>query len=135
MRKCPPDPGRGGQGTAAILRISATRAGGFEESGPSIPPGAEKLLGVLFDSDREIQVPGDPVRSGGALLSETEAGGAMATIVGIVFPIFALIGLGYLGRRLHLLTGDAAVALSGYVYYFSLPALLYVKVAEVPVAS
>src|SRR3972149_4601326 len=56
-------PGEGGR----ILR-------GFEESGPSIPPGAEKLLGVLFDSDREIQVPGDPVRSGGALLSETEAG-------------------------------------------------------------
>src|SRR3972149_4976648 len=65
MRKCPPDPGRGGQGTAA---------GGFEESGPPIPPGAEKLLGVLFDSDREIQVPGGPVRSGGALLSEAEAG-------------------------------------------------------------
>ena len=56
----------------------------------------------------------------------------MATIVGIVFPIFALIGLGYLGRRLGLLTDDAAAALSGYVYYFSLPALLYVKVAEVP---
>jgi hypothetical protein len=59
----------------------------------------------------------------------------MVTIVGIVFPIFALIGLGYLGRRLGLLTGDAAAALSGYVYYFSLPALLYVKVAEVPVAE
>lgn len=59
----------------------------------------------------------------------------MATIVGIVFPIFALIGLGYLGRRLGLLTGDAAAVLSGYVYYFSLPALLYVKVAEVPVAE
>jgi hypothetical protein len=59
----------------------------------------------------------------------------MATIVGIIFPIFALIGLGYLGRRLALLTGDAAAALSGYVYYFSLPALLYVKVAEVPVAE
>jgi hypothetical protein len=59
----------------------------------------------------------------------------MATIVGIIFPIFGLIGLGYLGRRLGLLTGDAAAALSGYVYYFSLPALLYVKVAEVPVAE
>jgi len=59
----------------------------------------------------------------------------MGAIVGIVFPIFALIGLGYLGRRLGLLTGDAAAALSGYVYYFSLPALLYVKVAEVPVAE
>src|SRR3970040_1516732 len=63
MRKCPPDPGRGGQGT-----------GGFEESGPSIPPGAEKLLGVLFDSYREIQVPSDPVRSGVSLFPETEAG-------------------------------------------------------------
>lgn len=59
----------------------------------------------------------------------------MATIVGIVFPIFALIGLGYLGRRFGLLSGEAAAALSGYVYYFSLPALLYVKVAEVPVAE
>jgi malonate transporter len=59
----------------------------------------------------------------------------MATIVGIVFPIFALIGLGYLGRRLGLLAEDAAAILSGYVYYFSLPALLYVKVAEVPVGE
>jgi len=62
-------------------------------------------------------------------------GGVVTAIVGIVFPIFALIGLGYLGRRLGLLSGDAAAALSGYVYYFSLPALLYVKVAEVPVAE
>jgi malonate transporter and related proteins len=59
----------------------------------------------------------------------------MTAIIGIVFPIFALIGLGYLGRRLGFLTADAAAALSGYVYYFSLPALLYVKVSEVPVAE
>lgn len=59
----------------------------------------------------------------------------MTSIIGIVFPIFALIGLGYLGRRLGFLTGDAAATLSGYVYYFSLPALLYLKVSEVPIAE
>ncbi|MGH7409759.1 MAG: AEC family transporter [Candidatus Methylomirabilis sp.] len=62
-------------------------------------------------------------------------GEALITIIGVVFPIFALIGLGYLGRRLRLLTPDAAAALSGYVYYFSLPALLYVRLSEVPVAE
>ncbi len=56
-------------------------------------------------------------------------------IIGIVFPIFALIGLGYLGRRLRLLTPDAAAALGGYVYYFSLPALLYVRLSEIPVTE
>jgi predicted permease len=56
-------------------------------------------------------------------------------VIGIVFPIFALIGLGYLGRRLRLLTADAAAALGGYVYYFSLPALLYERLAEIPVAE
>ncbi len=59
----------------------------------------------------------------------------MAHILAIVFPIFGLIGLGYLSRRLRLLTEGAAAALSSYVYYFSLPALLYLKVSEVPVAK
>jgi len=62
-------------------------------------------------------------------------GERLIAIIGIVFPIFALIGLGYLGRRLRLLTPDAAAALGGYVYYFSLPALLYVRLSEVPVAE
>lgn len=59
----------------------------------------------------------------------------MAHILAIVFPIFGLIGLGYLSRRLSLLTAGAAAALSSYVYYFSLPALLYLKVSEVPVTK
>ena len=59
----------------------------------------------------------------------------MAHILAIVFPIFSLIGLGYLSRRLSLLTEGAAAALSSYVYYFSLPALLYLKVSEVPVTE
>jgi len=59
----------------------------------------------------------------------------LIAIIGVVFPIFALIGLGYLGRRLRLLTPDAAAALGGYVYYFSLPALLYVRLSEIPVAE
>jgi len=62
-------------------------------------------------------------------------GGALIAIIGIVFPIFALMGLGYLGRRLRLLTPEAAAALGGYVYYFSLPALLYVRLSEMPVAA
>lgn len=59
----------------------------------------------------------------------------MAHILAIVFPIFSLIGLGYLSRRLRLLPEGAAAALSSYVYYFSLPALLYLKVSEVPVTE
>ena len=59
----------------------------------------------------------------------------MAHFLAIVFPIFSLIGLGYLSRRLRLLTEGAAAALSSYVYYFGLPALLFLKVSEVPVSE
>ncbi len=62
-------------------------------------------------------------------------GVVLVAIVGVVFPIFALIGLGYLGRRLRLLSPEVAAVLSGYVYYFSLPALLYLRLAEIPVAK
>ncbi|MFC1873318.1 AEC family transporter [Chloroflexota bacterium] len=46
-------------------------------------------------------------------------------------PIYLLIGLGILSRKFNLLkTGDERV-LNGYVYYFALPALFFVNIAEV----
>lgn len=56
-------------------------------------------------------------------------------VVGTVFPIFAIIALGYLGRRRGIFNEDATGVLTGYVYYFSLPAMLFLKVSAVPLAD
>jgi hypothetical protein len=56
-------------------------------------------------------------------------------LVEVVVPIFGIIGLGYLGRRLRLLPADAATVLGAYVYTFALPALLYVRLSKVPLGE
>jgi predicted permease len=51
-------------------------------------------------------------------------------VIRTVFPILFLIGIGFLSRKLGLLRlGDERV-LSAYVYYFALPALFFVDLAE-----
>ncbi|MEM2147796.1 MAG: AEC family transporter [Candidatus Bathyarchaeia archaeon] len=48
-----------------------------------------------------------------------------------VIPIFLLIGLGFISKKTGILkTGDERV-LSAYVYYFALPALFFINLAEV----
>jgi hypothetical protein len=55
---------------------------------------------------------------------------SMETIATVSLPIFALLFSGYGAKRLGLLNGASIVGLNGFVYYFALPALFVVKVAE-----
>jgi predicted permease len=45
-------------------------------------------------------------------------------------PVFLLIGLGFLSRRMGVLKPGDERVLSAYVYYFALPALFFVNMAE-----
>jgi len=56
-----------------------------------------------------------------------EADIAIRTIV----PIFLLIGLGFLSRKVRILKAGDERILSAYVYYFALPALLLVDLAKI----
>lgn len=56
----------------------------------------------------------------------------MDTIATVSLPIFALVFSGYGAKRLGLLNEASIVGLNGFVYYFALPALFVVKVAETP---
>ena len=53
-------------------------------------------------------------------------------ILTVSLPIFALIFSGYGAGRLRLLNEPAIVGLNGFVFYFALPALLFIKMAEAP---
>ena len=57
----------------------------------------------------------------------------METIATVSLPIFALLFSGYGAKRLGLLNGASIIGLNGFVYYFALPALFVVKVAETAV--
>lgn len=57
----------------------------------------------------------------------------MEKLLTVALPIFALIFSGYGARRLRLLTAASFVGLNGFVYYFALPALLFVKIAQTPI--
>lgn len=59
----------------------------------------------------------------------------METILTSVIPVFALILCGYLGGRTGVLENGAASALNGFVFYFALPALLFIFTARAPVAQ
>lgn len=59
----------------------------------------------------------------------------MESILLSVVPVFALILCGYLGGLTGVLESGAASALNGFVYYFSLPALLFVFTARAPMAE
>ncbi len=56
-------------------------------------------------------------------------------ILTVSLPIFALIFSGYGAGRLRLLNEPSIVGLNGFVYYFALPALLFVKMAEAPLVE
>jgi predicted permease len=57
----------------------------------------------------------------------------MDAVTTIALPIFALVFSGYGARRLRLLAPATIEGLNGFVYWFALPALLFVKVAETPI--
>nr|MQY61884.1 hypothetical protein [archaeon] len=53
-----------------------------------------------------------------------------SALIGTAVPILFLIGMGFLSRKFGILKlGDERV-LSAYVYYFALPALFFVDLAE-----
>ncbi len=51
-------------------------------------------------------------------------------VIRTVFPILFLIGIGFLSRKFNLLKSGDERVLSAYVYYFALPALFFVDLAE-----
>jgi predicted permease len=53
----------------------------------------------------------------------------------VAFPIFALIGIGWIGGRLRLLGEHGTTALNGFVGWFALPAMLFNALARVSVAD
>jgi predicted permease len=54
-------------------------------------------------------------------------------ILNVSFPVFGLILCGWLAARLGVLGQQSTEALNGFVYYFALPALLFIFVARAPV--
>lgn len=57
----------------------------------------------------------------------------MQAVVDVVLPVFGLILVGYLAGRFQLLGPESSEALNRFVYFFALPALLFVGMARVPV--
>lgn len=47
-----------------------------------------------------------------------------------ITPILLLIGMGYLSRKIGVLKGGDERVLNAYVYYFALPALFFITIAE-----
>jgi malonate transporter len=56
----------------------------------------------------------------------------MRAVIDVVFPVFGLILVGYLAGRFKLLGQESSEALNRFVYFFALPALLFVGMARVP---
>ncbi len=59
----------------------------------------------------------------------------MNTLIGVVFPVFAIVAVGYLAGRFRVLGPDSAAALNRFVYYFALPPVLFVFPARQPIAD
>ena len=59
----------------------------------------------------------------------------MAAILGILFPVFAVILCGLAAARFRVLGGASAEALNRFVYYFALPPLLFTLTAEARLAE
>ena len=55
----------------------------------------------------------------------------MQPILTVAFPVFALVGIGWLGGRLRLLGEHGTTALNGFVTWFALPAMLFGALARV----
>ena len=59
----------------------------------------------------------------------------MGPVTTVALPMFALVGSGYAARRVRFLDDASIVGLNGFVYFFALPALLFVRVAETPIVA
>lgn len=59
----------------------------------------------------------------------------MWALLSNVIPVFALIACGYAAGRSRILDGAAASALNAFVYFFALPALLFLFTAQAPISE
>ena len=59
----------------------------------------------------------------------------MQAILNVVLPVFGLIAAGLLAGRFQILGQDSSEALNRFVYFFALPAVLFVGMARVPVQA
>ncbi|MBT4889013.1 MAG: AEC family transporter [Rhodospirillales bacterium] len=55
----------------------------------------------------------------------------MEAVINVVLPVFAIVGTGYLTGRFKVLGNEASPALSGFVFYISLPVLLFIAMTRV----
>ncbi len=59
----------------------------------------------------------------------------MHVLLTVAFPIFALVGIGWIAGRRRLLGPHGTVALNGFVGWFALPAMLFSAVANVSLSD
>ena len=57
----------------------------------------------------------------------------MNALLNVSLPVFGLIFCGYLSAKLRILGPQSSEALNSFVYYFALPALLFIFVSRAPV--
>ena len=59
----------------------------------------------------------------------------MSTVLATVLPFFAIIVCGVFAGRRELMAGEAVRALNTFVFYFALPALVFLKLAQNPIGA
>ena len=57
----------------------------------------------------------------------------MSAVINVALPVFGLILAGWIGGRVGLLGRASSEALNKFVYWFSLPALLFGAMARTPI--
>ena len=66
-------------------------------------------------------------------LPQPPARSVLSALTDVILPIFAIVAIGWLAGRRRMLGESAAQAINGFVYYFALPAMLFVAMARTPV--
>ena len=56
----------------------------------------------------------------------------MQVVFNVALPVFAIMLAGFLAGRFHLLEAAASHAINQYVYWFALPAVLFISLARTP---
>lgn len=59
----------------------------------------------------------------------------MDTLINVMIPVFGVILTGYLAGRFEILDGRSAAALNRFVYYFAMPAALFIFSARAPIGE
>lgn len=59
----------------------------------------------------------------------------MEVLINVTFPVFAIILIGYLSGHRGILGAESGVALNKFVFYFALPAALFLFTARAPISD